>query len=185
MVSLGMSGGSEASSSSKTKFPKKFLDQAYKYFGGEPDYTPKYVGFGGKEDLDKLEGNLYGGQLSKLTDAYNTAIGRQREELSQAGLLNSPAQYIEGGARSELDKGYLSQLQQAARDASLARLGVQETEAGRETGFNVDTATKLYNAFLQKLGLAATAGRQSTSSAEGGGGFNFGIGNIFGGGGGE
>jgi hypothetical protein len=175
MVSFGVSGGSESQSSSKTKFPKKFLEQAYQYFGGEPDYKPKYVGFGSPEDLDKLEASTFGSQQSKLTDAYNSAVARQREELSQSGLLNSPAQYIEGGARSELDKGYLANIQQAARDAALGRLGVQQTEAGRETGFNVDTATKLYNAFLQKLGLAATAGREQQMTAEGGGGFNLGI----------
>jgi hypothetical protein len=175
MVTFGSGGSSKQSSSSKTKFPTKFLDKAYKYFGGEPAYNPKYVGFGSKEDLDKLESNLYGSQQSKLADAYNSAIARQREELSQSGLLTSPAQYIEGGARNTLDKSYLENIQQAARDAALGRLGVQQEEAGRETGFNVDTATKLYNAFLSKLGLAADAGRVSKSSGESSGGYSFGL----------
>lgn len=175
MVSFGSGSKSKQKSSSSTTFPTDFLSKAYSFFGGEPGYKPQYVGFNKPGDLDKLESNLYESQSSKLADAYNSAVNRQREELSQAGLLNSPAQYIEGGARDTLNKGYLQQLQQAARDASLARLSTQQQEAGRETEFNVDTATKLYNAFLSKLGLAADAGRTSTASGSSGGGFSFGL----------
>jgi hypothetical protein len=92
--------------------------------------------------------------------------------------LTSPSQYIEGGARNTLDKSYLSNIQQAARDAALGRLGVQEQEAGRETGFNQDTAKTLLQEWFSKLGLATgAAGKTTTGSGTetSGGGFKFGL----------
>lgn len=180
MVTFGNGSKSKnrSTSSSTVNFPTDFLDKARNYFGADPGYAPKYVGFGSPADLDKLESNIYGGTKSKLTDAYNTAIGRQREELSQSGLLNSPNQYMEGGARNVLDKGFLQNIQQAARDAALARLGVQQTEAGRETGFNQDTAKTLLQSWFNKLGLATGVAGKTVTGTGGermGGGSNFGL----------
>jgi hypothetical protein len=119
MVSFGSGGSSskKESSESGTMFKKKFFDKFRDYFGSEPDYNPEFVGF---DDFDKLESGLYDSARAKAGDAYNTAVRRRREELSQAGLLNSPNQYLENGARESLDKDFLQQLQQAARDASLS-----------------------------------------------------------------
>lgn len=173
---MGGGGGSKSSSSSKTNFPTKFFDEAYDYFGGDPTtdpaYKPAYVGVG---NLDDVESNIYAGQKSKLEDVYNNAVAKQREELSQSGLLNSPNQYLEGSARSALDKGYLSQIQQAARDAANTKADLQEQEAARETAFNTDVAKTTLNAFLQKLGLAASAGRTSKGSSSSSNPFSIGI----------
>lgn len=176
MVSFGSGSKKKSKASSRVDFPTDFLNKATSYFGASPGYAPEYVGFGSPEDLDKLESNLYGGQKSKLSDAYNSAIARQREELSQSGLLNSPAQYIEGGARNTLDKSFLENIQQAARDAALARLSTQEREAARRTGFNTDTAKTLLQEWFNKLGLATSAaGRSGTGTETSGGGFKFGL----------
>ena len=128
-------------------------------FGYEPDkeaafVKPSYTGAGyeggaytpGKftavapEGFKRLEDVAYGTQASKLSQAYNQNVNRLREELSQSGALTSPAQYLEGGARSSMDRSYLDSLQQAARDAFGQRLGLEEREAGRRTGFDVGEA---------------------------------------------
>lgn len=121
-----------------------------------PDYSPEYVRSeytpgkytegkytAGKftavapEGFDRLEKALYEGQQAKANRAYQDQVARQREELSQMGALNSPAQYLEGSARSSLDRGYMDTLQQAARDAATQRIGLEEREAGRRTEFDV------------------------------------------------
>ena len=176
MVSFGVSGKSKNKSKneSRTVFPKGFFDDAYGYFGSDPDYNPEYVGF---NDFDRVEENVYGSQRAKVDDAYRNALGIQNEELSNSGLLNSPSKYIEGGARDTLNKGYISSLQQAARDAALGRLSLEQEEAARRTGFNEKTAMAILNSWLQRLGIATQAGREASgsSSAKGGGGFNFGF----------
>ena len=180
MVSFGSGGKSKSKSKqeSKTVFPRGFFDEAVPYFGGDPGYDPEYVGF---NDFDRVEDNLYGTQRSKLDEGFRNALNIQNEELSNSGLLNSPSKYIEGGARDTLNKGYISSLQQAARDAALGRLGMQQQEATRRTSFNQENALAILNAWLQRMGLAATAGRESsgTSSGSAGGGFSFGISNPF------
>lgn len=174
MVSFGGSKSkNKSSSSSKTNFPTGFFDEAYGYFGDEPDYAPEYKGFG---DFDKVESNLYESSKSKLYNAYDQALKIQNEELSNSGLLNSPSKYIESGARDTLNKGYISSLQQAARDASSTRLDAEQKELARETSFNVDTAKTLLANFMNKLLLAAQAGRESKGQSEGGGsGWNVGL----------
>lgn len=181
-----------------------------------PTYDPRYVrglytpgAFTGvaPEGFGKLEESLYGTQESKLSRAYSDAVARQREELAQMGALNSPSQFLEGSARSSLDRNYLEGLQQAARDAFMGRLGAEQTEAarrtgfdtseaarrtafdtgeaGRETGFNEQTAARLLELWLKKLGIAIEAGRYSTATGQGtsqgsgsGSGFNFGLFNF-------
>lgn len=152
--------------------------------GAGPTYDPKYVRVA-PEGFDKLEKTLYEGQQSKLSRAYNEAVAKQREELAQSGALNSPSQYLQGSARSGLDRNYMESLQQAARDAFTGRLGLEEREAGRETGFNEQTAARLLELWLKKLGIAIEGGRYSTSTGQGtsqgsgsGSGFNFGLFNF-------
>lgn len=171
-LALGFSaggGGSSSSSSSKTVFPKKYLDQFYQYFGrgdnfnyGGPTFDPKYKGF---NSFDDVENTAYTSSADKLTKAYNDVIGRQREELSQSGLINSPNQYIEGGARDVANRDYMSSLDQAARDAHAQRLGLEETEAGRETGYNVDKSKALANMYINLFNSVAGAGKKSSSSS--------------------
>jgi len=163
-----------------------------------PTYDPQYVRGAytrgaftpvAREGFDKLEKTLYEGQQSKLSRAYNDAVAKQREELAQSGALNSPSQYLEGSARSSLDRNYLEGLQQAARDAFMGRLGLEEREAGRqtafdtgeagrrtefdtgeagrETGFNEQTAARLLDLWLKKLAFAIESGRYSTSTGQG------------------
>lgn len=170
VLSAGGSSG-QSKSSSKTNFPRKFFDEAFDYFGQPPKYAPEYTGF---SDFDKLEENQYGSQKSRLDTAYQDSLKRQREELSQAGLLNSPNQYLEGGARSSLDKSYITNLQQAARDASSQSLTTKEAEAARKTEYSTETQKALVNYFLQMIGLAASAGRTSKGSSSSSG-FNVGI----------
>lgn len=174
MVSFGGSKSKQKSKSeSGTNFPTQFFDKAYDYFGDEPAYNPEFKGFG---DFDKLESNLYGTQQSKLFNEYDRALKMQNEDLSNSGLLNSPSKLIQGGARDTLNNNYLMGIQQAARDAALGRLGAEQTEVARETNFNVDTAKTILANFMNKLLLAANAGRFSQGTSEGGGtGFNFGL----------
>jgi hypothetical protein len=176
MVSFGKKDKtkSKASAISQTTFPKSFFEEAYGFLGGEPEYSPKFVPFAGGPELEE---KLTKSRTDRITQAYNDAIARQDEELSQSGLLTSPAKYIQGGARDVLNKNYLNAIQQAATEASLARLETERGEAGRETEFNVDTAGKILQAFLQQLAIAASAGRTSTSTStsSGGGGFDFGL----------
>lgn len=201
------SGGSskskqESRQESGTKFNKSFLDELYSYFGQdpseEPANQPQYIkaDFTGANytpveggDFDRLEKNLYEGASSKLGRAYQDAVARQREELSQMGALNSPSQFLEGSARSALDRGYFENLEQASRDAATTVLGLKQTEAARRTafdtgeaarrtgfdvaeadratGFNERTATALYRAFLNKLTLALEASKYSTGESSG------------------
>jgi hypothetical protein len=174
MISFGSSkSNSKSKTESGTKFPTDFFNQAYGYFGNEPGYNPEYVGF---NDFNKLESNIYGSQQAKISTAYDQAKKERAQELSLSGLLNSPSRYIEGGVEDSLNKNYMSALQQAARDASQQSLTAQQQEAGRQTAFNVDTAKTILTNFLNKLLLAAQAGRYSTGSSSGGGsGFNLGL----------
>jgi hypothetical protein len=183
MISLGTGGKSKSKSKqeSKTYFPKDFFDDAYGYFGGPPDYDPEFVGFGDEADLDRYEGALYNRQKSKMHQGYQDALKLQNEDLSNMGMLNSPSKFIEGGARDTLNKGYIQSLQQAANEAALGRLGREEREAGRRTTFNQENALAMLHAWLQRLGLSVTAGRESSGSGSqsGSGGFSFGISSPF------
>jgi hypothetical protein len=175
----------QSTSETGTRYNPDFMTQATNYANdtsNAPGYNPQYVkgtytplAPGG---FDKLENNLYDTQASKLSQAYNTAVGQQREQLAQTGALNSPSQFLEGSARSSLDRSYINNLQQAARDAALGRLGAQQTEAARQTafdtgeatrqtGFNTDTAQQLLDLWLKKLGVAIEAGRYSTGQSTG------------------
>jgi hypothetical protein len=121
-----------------------------------PDYNPQYEkgqftpgAFTGANytpvdggDFNKIESNMYEGNRAKLSQAYDANVARQREELSQSGALNSPSQFLEGSARSSLDRSYMENLQQAARDASSTALGLKANEAARRTGFDVGEATR-------------------------------------------
>jgi len=178
-----------------------YLDYGQKegrqFTSNTPAYNPQYVkgaytsvAPGG---FDRLENSLYDTQASKLRQAYDTSVGQQREQLAQMGGLNSPSQFLEGSARSSLDRSYMQNLQQAARDAFMGRLGAEQTdaqnrtafdvgEAGRATGFNQDTAKTILQNWLQKLGLAIESGRYATGQSTGqstgdSSGFNFGIAN--------
>ncbi len=174
---------STSQSESGTKYNADFMNQARAFAGdpSDPTYNPTYVP--GKYTsvapggFDKLENSLYGTQQAKLKQAYDQATGQQREELAQSGALNSPSQFLEGSARSSLDRNYMQNLQQAARDAFQGRLGVETSEAGRrtafdtgeatrQTGFNEDTASKLLDLWLKKLGVAIEAGRYSTGESQ-------------------
>ena len=110
----------------------------------DPTYNPQYVKGAytpvAPEGFAKLEDTLYGTQSSKLSQAYNQAMNQQREQLAQSGALNSPSQFLEGSARSSLDRSYIQGLQQAARDAFTGRFGLEEAEAARKTGFDVGEA---------------------------------------------
>jgi hypothetical protein len=186
MVSLGGKGGSskqksKSSNESLTRFPKDFWDDAMGYFGDAPEYNPEYVGFGDEGQLDKLQDSLYQRQKIPIHQGYQDALKIQNEELSNSGLLNSPSKYIEGGARDTLNKGYITSLQQAAREAALARLGVEQQEATRRTSFNEQTAMAILNRWLQRMGIATQAGRESSGSSSGSGsswsgGFDIGFG---------
>ena len=175
----------QSTSETGTRYNPDFMTQATSYANdptNAPAYNPQYVK-GNYTSLapggfDKLENNLYDTQASKLSQAYNTAVGQQREQLAQTGALNSPSQFLEGSARSSLDRSYIQNLQQAARDAALGRFGAQQTEAARQTafdtgeatrqtGFNTDTAQQLLDLWLKKLGVAVEAGRYSTGQSSG------------------
>ena len=181
MVSFGSGGKSKSkgSSESGTRWKQRFFDKAIDYFGGDPGFEPG--DFSGFEDFDKLESNLYESQARRLGDEYNSAVSRRREELSLAGLLNSPNQFLENGARASLDSDYLKALQAAAGQASLGRLSAQQDEYGRRNEWNQQNALARLNAFLSKLGLAISAGRysKSSNSSSGGGGFGFELSNPF------
>jgi len=146
---------------------------------GDPTYNPAYVPGQytsvAPEGFAKLESSLYDTQQSKLKQAYDQATAQQREELAQSGALNSPSQYLEGSARSSLDRTYLSNVQQAARDAFQGRLGAETTEAGRrtafdtgeatrQTGFNEQTQQALLDSWMKKIALAIESGRYSQGS---------------------
>ncbi len=193
-VSAGLSGsGSKSKSKSKsnassesesgTKYNEDFMTKARQFAGdpSDPSYNPEYVK-GKYTDVapggfDKLENSLYGTQSSKLQQAYDQAAQRQREELAQSGGLNSPSQFLEGSVRSSLDRTYMQNLQQAARDAFQSRLGLETSEAARrtgfdtseatrQTGFNEDTASKLLDLWMKKIGLAIEAGRYSKGESQ-------------------
>jgi len=175
----------QSTSESGTKYNEDFMRLASQYANdpsNAPGYNPQYVkgAYTGiaPGGFDKLENSLYDTQSSKLSQAYNTAVANQREELAQTGALNSPSQYLEGSARSGLDRSYIQNLQQAARDAALGRLGAEQTdaqnrtafdvgEATRQTGFNTDTAQQLLNLWLKKIQIALESGRYSTGQSTG------------------
>jgi len=164
-----------------------------------PQYTPgAYTGAQftsvAPEGFAKLENSLYGTQQSKLKQAYDQSVAQQREELAQSGALNSPSQYLEGSARSSMDRSYLSNLQQAARDAFQGRLGAETGEATRksafdlaqaqnrtgfdtgeatrQTAFNEQTQQAILDSWMKKIALAIESGRYSQGS-----GTSYGTGN--------
>ncbi len=171
-------------SESGTKYNEDFMTKARAFAAdpSNPTYNPAYVP-GQYTDVapggfDRLENSLYGTQQSKLKQAYDQSVGQQREELAQSGALNSPSQFLEGSARSSLDRGYMQNLQQAARDAFQSRLGMEASEAARKTqfitgeaarltGFNEQTASTLLDSWIKKLGIAIEAGRYSTGQSQG------------------
>jgi len=175
----------QSTSESGTKYNEDFMRLASQYANdpsNAPGYNPQYVkgAYTGiaPGGFDKLENSLYDTNASKLSQAYNTAVANQREELAQTGALNSPSQYLEGSARSSLDRSYIQNLQQAARDAALGRLGAEQTdaqnrtafdvgEATRQTGFNTDTAQQLLNLWLKKIQIAIESGRYATGQSTG------------------
>lgn len=140
-------------SESGTKYNEDFMKRALEFANAKdsPTYNPEYVkgaytpgAYTGAnftsvapQGFQQLEQSLYGTQASKLKQAYDQSTAQQREELAQSGALNSPSQYLEGSARSSLDRTYLQNLQQAARDAFQSRLGLETSEAARKTGFDV------------------------------------------------
>ncbi len=174
---------STSKSESGTRYNADFMNQARAFASdpSDPTYNPKYVpgqytsvAPGG---FDKLENSLYAGQQSKLKQAYDQSVGQQREELAQSGALNSPSQFLEGSARSSLDRGYMQNLQQAARDAFQSRLGLETSEAARrtgfdtseatrQTGFNEQTASALLDSWMKKIALAIDAGRYSKGESQ-------------------
>lgn len=147
---------SQSSAESGTKYNEDFLNKAKEFAAGSPTYDPTFVSDTytpgaytpgaytsvAPEGFAKLEDTLYSTQQSKLKQAYDTATARQREELAQMGALNSPSQYLEGSARSSLDRTYLQNLQQAARDAFMGRLGLEQTEAARKTAYDTGEAAR-------------------------------------------
>ena len=148
--------------------------------GFMPGYNPTYVRVA-PEGFQKLEDTAFESQRSKLARAHEAGVARQREELAQMGALNSPSQFLEGSARSSLDRSYMDSLQQAARDAFNTRIGLEEREAARETGFNERTAAGILDLWLKKIGIAAQTGAYSRgegSSSGSGSGFNFGLFNF-------
>ena len=175
---LNFGSGSSSKSSSSTKFPKKFLDQFKSYFGeGEgftapgPAYAPKFAGF---DNYGAVEEAAYGSEKDKLTRAYDDAISRQREELNQAGLLNSSSQYATGTPRDVLNRNYLLGIEEAARSARKARLETEVGQQTRQTAFNVGEASQQQAIFFKILEAAINAGKRSSSSSSGG--FNIGLG---------
>ncbi len=174
---------STSQSESGTKYNEDFMRQAQAFAGdpSTPTYNPQYVA-GKYTDVapggfDKLENSLYGGQQSKLAQAYQQNVAQQREELAQSGALNSPSQFLEGSARSSLDRGYMQNLQQAARDAFQSRLGLETSEAARrtgfdtgeatrQTGFNEQTQSQLLDAWMKKIQLAIQAGQYSKGDSQ-------------------
>lgn len=189
---------SQQTSESGTRYNEDFMAKARAFAGdtSNPTYNPEYVA--GKYTsvapggFDKLENTLYAGQQSRLKQAYDQSVGQQREELAQSGALNSPSQFLEGSARSALDRGYITSLQQAARDAFQSRLGLETseaarrtgfdtTEAARQTGFNEKTASALLDSWIKKLGIAIEAGRYSQGQGTSSGSSNAmsGQGSIF------
>ena len=146
-----------------------------------PGYNPAYVRSDyvrvAPEGFQRLEDTAYESQRSKLARAYEEGVARQREELAQMGALNSPSQFLEGSARSSLDRSYMDNLQQAARDAFSTRIGLEEREAGRETafktaeaaretGFNEETAARLIDLWMKKIALAIESGRFGESRSD-------------------
>lgn len=160
---MSFGSATPSQSSSKTVFPAKFLNQATKYFGPAPAYNPQYVGFS-PDKIQQMGQNMYTSQVANLDTQRNQQEKIQNEELSNSGLLTSPAQYMAGGAKDVLNQNYAQQVNQAARDAQLAELGMTQEEAQRQTGFNTTTAENLANYYMQKLGLAANAGKQATET---------------------
>src|SRR6476646_5854958 len=93
----------QSTSESGTKYNEDFMRLATQYANdpsNAPGYNPQYVkgAYTGipPSGFDKLENSLYDTNASKLSQAYNTAVANQREELAQTGALNSPSQYLEG-----------------------------------------------------------------------------------------
>ena len=137
--------------------------------------------FKGLEDMDfeKLQENLYKGAVQNLNPSYEQERSRRREELSQSGLLTSPAQYGEGGAIDTLDDDYFANLEKAATESSIATTTFKQQELARKTGFDLDLAAYFNEVYTRMMAAVIGAGQRSTSrgssSSDSGGGFNFGF----------
>ena len=160
--------------SSKTVFPTKFLNQATKYFGPTPAYNPKYVGFS-PADISKMTALDYSTRANQLGQAKDVQTKQLNEELSNSGLLTSPAQYMAGGAKDQLNQNYANALETASNQAQLAGLGLTQEEAARGTTFNENTAAQQLQRWLAQMGIATTAGKQETATGPSEWGFKWGI----------
>src|SRR5918996_1421830 len=128
MVSFGSGGSKKEKSSgvSGTKFRKRFFDQAYDYFGGDPGFDPQYTGF---DDFDKLEENLYGSQQAKLSQARDSALARLGLEQGEAERRTN---WDSARAMAIMNK-FLSQLGLAI---SAGRFSRNQSSGSADGGFN-------------------------------------------------
>jgi len=91
----------QSTSETGTRYNPDFMTQATNYANDStnaPAYNPQYVK-GNYTSLapggfDKLESNLYDTQASKLSQAYNTAVGQQREQLAQTGARTGDPVFV-------------------------------------------------------------------------------------------
>ncbi len=148
---------------------------------GQPKFSVGVPKFYGLEDMDydKLQQNLYNRQIQDIQPQYDQARNQTREELSQAGLLNSPVQYSKGGAIDQLQQRYLDETQKAASDASIQTTNLKAQELARKTGFGVDMV-KLFQTIMGQYADTALRsgqfGQGQSSSSGSGGGSSFGLG---------
>lgn len=201
-------GGSKSSQKSKSQstgsapltYPRDFLDAFQADFPewkfanqsgisidsvhpGEKQYLgvglPKFYSLS-DGDYGKLEKSLFDQQMNFLNPKYEQERARTREELSQSGLLTSPAAYGSGGALDQLSKSFLQSTQQAASNASGRTVELKANELARRTGWDQDIIRLLEEIFQNRSRLAiGAASGQGPSSSKGSGnsfGFNFGMG---------
>jgi len=201
---IGISGGvgfgtqeSSSSSSSKTKFPKSFIEDFFGFFpsfqGGanltgvknpiksslQGDIIPDAQFVRPPADTgDKLRDSLISSALPTIRRQFETEKASREEALNQSGLVTSPARFIKDGPVDRLTDQFNNSVLDLASRAAFEGAQFDEREAGRETQFNQTQFNQRLQEILGFLGITANAGRRANSRSDSLGGNFSGSGGV-------
>jgi hypothetical protein len=145
--------------------------------GDQQQFTLPVPKFRGLEDMDftRLEDNLNTQTDQRLRPVYERERARNREELSQSGILNSPAAFAKGGALENLQNNYFDARGRAATDIGVEVTKIKQQELARKTGFEVDLLNQFNEIYNSLIDIVLRSGGTQVSRSTGGSNPSFGF----------
>jgi hypothetical protein len=137
--------------------------------GDQQQFTLPVPKFRGLDDMDfaKLETNLNTQTDQRRRPVYERERARNREELSQAGLINSPAAFAKGGALENLQNNYFDARGKAATDIGVEVTRIKQQELARKTGFEMDLLNQFNEIYNSIVDVVLRSGGTATSRSTG------------------